>query len=61
MGTLVFSSATSSEIRIRTMECLEHLFKLPPDVQDENLLNLTQVLIIYYFTLVDLLSLSLLV
>ena len=43
------------------MECLEHLFKLPPDVQDENLLNLTQVLIIYYFTLVDLLSLSLLV
>jgi len=42
MGTLVFSSATSSEIRIRTMESLEHLFKLPPDVQNENLLNLTQ-------------------
>ncbi len=42
------------------MESLEHLFKLPPDVQNENLLNLTQVLMIYHFGYMDILSFSLL-
>ena len=43
LGTLIFSSATSSDIKLRAMESLEHLFKLPVNLQDENLLNLTQV------------------
>jgi len=42
LGTLIFSSATSSDIKLRAMESLEHLFKLPVNLQDENLLNLTQ-------------------
>jgi len=42
IGTLVFSSATSSDLKLRAMESLEHLFKLPTDLQNENLLNLTQ-------------------
>jgi len=42
IGTLVFSSATTSELKLRAMECLEHLFKLGIEHQNENLLNLTQ-------------------
>lgn len=42
VGTLAFSSATNAELKLRAMECLEQLFKLPSDHQNENLLNLTQ-------------------
>jgi len=42
LGTLIFSSATASEVKLRAMESLELLFKLPSNLQDENLLNITQ-------------------
>jgi len=42
VGTLAFSSATTTELKLRAMECLEQLFKLRVDQQNENLLNLTQ-------------------